>query len=158
MTLTPEALAGLQRVSDPWGILTLLTITGAGIPEPLRLVSDTRNLVSAGHTYIGLEFDLIPPREAAKEIPRAQLRITNTGRDITQLLEALPAGEEYTAAIAYVYRKQPNVQFRGFAAPMSGFAADPLYISASMGPGELLRRSVTNVRYDPVTAPGLFPD
>lgn len=158
MSLTTESTAALQRVSDPHGFLNLLTITGGGIVQPVRIVDDTRDLVSQGETFLGLPFEVIPPKDASKEVPRAQLRIDNVGRELGQELESLEPGAELTATFQSVYRAQPDVVQYEFTAPLSGVRVNVFTASATMGPTELMRRSAVNIRFDPQTAPGLFPD
>lgn len=158
MSLSAPARAALHRVDDPQGVLWLLTITGGGIVEPIRLVSDTRDHTSNGETFIGIPFEVVPPKDAAKEVPRAQLRLDNIGREFIAELEQIQPGAELTATLQCVYRATPDVIEQSFSAPLSGIRADAFSISASMGPTELLRRPAVNVRFDPITAPGLFPD
>lgn len=156
MSLSTQAREALQRVSDQQGLLWLLTITGGGLPAPVRLVNDTRNLVSLGQTFLALPFEVVPPKDAAKEVPRAQLRIDNIGRELLAELEKLPAGAELLATIQLVYRPTPDYIEYQFMAPLGSFRVDALTISASMGQSELMRLAATNIRFDPVTAPGLF--
>lgn len=157
MSLTTQSRAALQRVTDPHGFLELLTITGGGIAEPIRLVNDTRDCMSQGETFLRLPFKLVPPKQGAREVPRAQLRMDNVGRELVEELEALPLGAELEAKIQIVYRATPDVIDYEFTAPMSGIRADVLTITATIGPTELMRRPAVLVRYDPYTAPGLFP-
>lgn len=158
MIQSTPARAGLQRVSDPQGLLWLLTITGGGLPSPVRLVNDTSNVESAGEVFLALPFEVVPPKDAAKEVPRAQLRLDNVGRELTSELEKMPPGAELMATLQAIYRATPNVIEHSFTAPLSGMRADTFAITASMGPTELMRRPATNIRFDPTTAPGLFPD
>lgn len=158
MTLSTAATAAVQRVSDPQGLLHLLTLTGGGIPAPVRLVNDTRELISAGQTYLPLPFEVVLPKEAAKEVPRAQLRMDNIGRELVAELEALDPGAELMATIAVVYRATPDIVEFTFTAPLGAIRVDALSVSATVGPTELMRRPAVNVRFDPLTAPGLFPD
>lgn len=157
MSLSTSTAAALQRTSDPFGILELLTITGAGIAEPVRLVNDTRDLLSQGETFQALPFELVLPKDAAKETPRAQLRMDNVGRELTQELEALPPGAELTMVIQIVYRATPDVIEYEFKAPLSNVRTNLFSVTATVGPGEFMRRPAVNLRFDPFTAPGLFP-
>ena len=158
MSVSTTAAAGLPRVSDGQGLLTLLTITGGGIVTPIRLVNDTRNITSNSALFLGLPFEVVPPKQGTKETPRASLRIDNVGREIGQELEALQPGAELMATIQVIYRATPDVIEYEFTAPLSGVRANVFSISAVMGPTDLMRRPVVNVRFDPFTAPGLFPD
>lgn len=157
MSLSTNAIAASQRTSDGQGFQELLTITGGGIAEPVRLVNDTRDLLSQGETFLALPFELVLPKDAAKETPRAQLRIDNVGRSITAELEALEPGAELMATIQIVYRATPDVIEYEFTAPLSGVRANMFSITATVGPSDLMRRPAVNLRFDPFTAPGLFP-
>jgi len=157
LSLTTPAIEALQRVSDPHGFLYLLTITGAGIAEPIRLVNDTRDFISQGHVFIALPFELVPPKQGAKEVPRTQIQIDNTGREIVQVLEALPPGAELTARVQAVYRPEPDNVQSEWVAPMSGLKANVSTISAEIGPSALMTRPAVAIRFDPHSAPGLFP-
>lgn len=159
MSLSTPARAALQRVNDPQGLLWLLTITGGGLPDPVRLVNDTRNLVSGGETFLGgLAIEVVPPKDAAKEAPRAQLRIDNIGRELLAELEKLPLGAELMGRIQFVYRATPDYIEYDFSSPLGRVRADVFTLTSSMGPTELMRWPATNLRFDPTTAPGLFPD
>lgn len=158
MSLTTTAIAATQRTSDAHGFLYLLTITGGGIAEPVRIVNDTRDCTSQTFLFLALPFELVLPKDATKEMPRAQLRIDNIGRELGQELEALPPGADLTAKIQVVYRATPDVVEYEFTAPLSGVKANVFSASATMGPTELMRRPSVNIRFDPFTAPGLFPD
>jgi hypothetical protein len=158
MSLSATTHTALQRTADPFGLVELLTIDGDGLEAPVRLVNDTANFVSGGETYLGLPFSLTFPEAATSEVPRAQLRIDNVGLEITADLEALPPGSELMATVATAYRKTPDTIEYSFTAPLFGVRADVMSISASVGPGDLMRRPAVAIRYDPITAPGLFPD
>lgn len=157
MSLTTTAIAATQRTSDAHGFLYLLTITGGGIVAPVRIVNDTRDLTSQGFLFLALPFQLVLPKDAAKETPRAQLQIDNVGRSITAELEALEPGAELTATIQVVYRATPDVIEYEFMAPLSGVRANMFSVTATVGPSDLMRRPAVNLRFDPFTAPGLFP-
>ena len=158
MTLSSTAIAAVQRTTDGVGFLELLTISGGGIAVPVRLVNDTRDVTSGGELFLACPFEVVPPMDAAKEVPRAQLRIDNVGREIGQELEALEPGAELVATFQVVYRATPNVIEYGFTAPLSGIRANVFTVSAVMGPTDLMRRPAVAIRFDPFTAPGLFPD
>jgi hypothetical protein len=158
MSVSATTRTALQRTSDPFGLVELLTIEDGGLPAPVRLVNDTREFVSAGQTYLPLPFALTFPEAAAGEVPRALLRVDNVGLEITADLEALPPGAELMATVAAAYRKTPDTIEYSFKAPLFGVRADLMSINASAGPGDLMRRPAVAIRYDPTTAPGLFPD
>lgn len=157
MTISDSTLTALQRTDDSFGILYRLEISGGGLSQPVRLVADTRDLQSEGASWTGLPFSVQMPRQADKEIPRAQIVIDNVGREITADLEAMPPASELLATISVVHRQTPDVVDYRFKAPISSVSANPLSVTASMGVADLWRRPAVNMRFDPLTAPGLFP-
>lgn len=158
MSVSPTTVRALQRLTDTGGMLALLTISHSSITVPVRLVNDTRALVSNGLTFLPLPFAVTLPQDMSKEVPRAQLQMDNVGRDLTADLEALPPGAVLTATLAVVHRSTPNVIEYSFTAPLSGVRIDVTAVTATMGPADLLRRAAVQTRFDPVTSPGLFPE
>ena len=145
-------------MDDSGGVLQLLEIASPSMSTPVRVVGDTRDLVSNGVTYIGLPFTVGLPSDKAGEVPRAKLVVDNVGRDLTGVLEALPPGAVLTATIKVVHRSTPDVVDYQFVAPMNGVRVDMGRLSATMGPDDLMRRPAVLLRFDPTNSPALFPD
>lgn len=158
MTVSASTIRWLHKVDDPHGPLVLLKIDHAALSAPVRLVADTRNLVTLGDTYIGLPMGVTLPDDKANEVPRARLVMDNVGRDLTAELERLPPGAALQATLMVVHRSSPGVVDYEFTAPLSGVRASMGTVSTAMGPGDLLRRPAVGLRFDPFTAPGIFPD
>lgn len=158
MTVSAATAARLQRTDDTGGVLTLLKIEHPSLSGPLRVVSDTRNLDSNGETFIGIPFQVKLPTDADKETPRAQLRMDNVGREMTAELEKLPPGAALQATLMVVHRATPDVVDYQFTASLVGVHIDSGLLTASISTGDLMRRPAVAIRFDPVTAPGLFPD
>ena len=158
MTVSAATAKKLHQVDDNGGVQVLLKIDHAALSAPVRLVNDTRNLVTLGDTYIGLLFSVTLPNDKAREVPRAKLQMDNTGRELTAELERLPPGAALMATLMIVHRSTPGVVDYQFMAPLSGLRVDQSAVSATMGPDDLMRRPATLLRFDPVTAPALFPD
>ncbi|WP_367846444.1 DUF1833 family protein [Rhodoferax sp. WC2427] len=158
MTTSAATTRNLHAVDDPQGVLMLLQLDHPALSGPVRLVNDTRNLVTLGATYLGLPFSISLPNDKAKEVPRAKLQMDNVGRELTAELERLPPGAALMATILMVHRTTPGVVDYSFTAPLSGVRVDMHTLSATMGPDDLLRRPAVLLRYDPISAPALFPD
>ena len=157
MSLTPTTVRALQRVDDTAGMLVLLEISHPSLSGPVHVVNDTRSFVSQGVTYVGLPFRIDLPNDKAKEVPRAQLQVDNVGRELSAELERLPPGAVLQATISIVYRGTPDVVEYSFTSPLSSVKADQLAVSASMGPDDVMRLPAVRKRFDPRTAPAIFP-
>lgn len=157
MSLTPTTVRALQRVDDTAGMLVLLGIDHPALSGPVRIVNDTRAVVSRGTTYVGLPFRVDLPNDKSKEVPRAQLQMDNVGRELSAELERLPPGAVLQATISLIYRSAPDVVEYEFTSPLSAVKADQLSVSASMGPDDVMRLPAVRKRFDPRTAPAVFP-
>lgn len=156
-TVSPASVAQLQATTDVHGFLELLIIEHDSWPEPVRIVNDTRAWTIGGHQYVGLQFRVKKPTAAQGETPRAQLQIDNVGRDLGTALESLPPGSTLLATLREVSRATPTVTDSQFIALLGGFNATTEAVTCTMGPDDTLRQSAVRVRFDPATAPGLFP-
>lgn len=157
MTVSQASARALQRVDDQGGMLMLLSIVHPALSGPVHVVNDSTSLTSKGIEFIGLPFSVTLPTDASKEVPRARLQMDNVGRDLTLELERLPPGAVLTATLRAVHRSTPNVIDYEFTSPLSGVTVDVLTVSATLGPGDIMRRPAVSMRFDPRTAPALFP-
>ena len=148
--------AQLQSPADPHGLLELITIEHASFSEPVRLVNDTRGWTSGGNAFTALPFAIKWPNQISNETPRAQLQMSNVGREFTALLEALPVGAELLATLQAVSRATPNVVAYEFISVLTGLQVTPQTISAQIGSDDIMRRPCVLLRADPTTLPGLF--
>lgn len=156
MSLSQPTAAALQRVNDGQGLLILLSIEHPSLSGPVKVVSDTRSVISNGETYTPLPFAITLPNDKNKEVPRARLQVDNVGRELTGELERLPPGAALQATIRVVYRATPNFIDYEFTSPLSNIKVDQLTVTATMGPDDIMRRPATLLRFDPITAPALF--
>lgn len=89
--LSPAAKYAMNSQSTDEVFVMLLTITGDGLPEPLRIASDpkellpnagVRGVVSRGDEYIFLPINVTLPTDDDTGIARARISIDNIGREI----------------------------------------------------------------------------
>ena len=153
--VSPSMRAQLQRVTDPAGVLVLLTLSHPSI-ETVYVVNDTRSWTIAGTVYVALPFRFKLPNSTAGEAPRAQIELDNVGRDLTDELEKLPAGGALLATFRLVSRNAPTVVEYEFQAPLSGVVATTQVVTATVGNDDAYRAPAVKMRYDPSNSPGLF--
>lgn len=157
MPVSTSTVAALQSTSDSNGLLELLTLEGDSLSAPIYIVNDTRSWTIGGITYTAFPFRIKLPGQAQKENPRATLVLDNVGRELTDELEALSPGDTLVATCRLVNRATPTVVDAEFVSALSGISVTTALVTASMGPDDVMRQSAIRVRFDPVTAPGVFP-
>jgi len=145
-----------QRVTDTVGTLMLLEVSARSFPEVLRIVNDTRDWISNGVTYTGVQFGFKLPDDVSGQAPRAQLVLSNVGRAITEDLERLGPGELVTARLMITDRADPDVIEQDHYLPMTSVSVNPQTATSACGVDFLTRQQAVRVRFNPHSAPGLF--
>lgn len=144
-----------QRVTDTAGTLVLLEISAPSFAEVLRIANDTRDWVSNGVTYVGVPFGIKMPDDLAGQAPRAQLVLTNVGREITEDLERLPPGEVVTARMIITDRANPNDVEEDHFLPMVTVSVNSQTATASCGVDYLMRQQAVRLRFNDFNTPGV---
>ncbi|MFC6838622.1 DUF1833 family protein [Xanthomonas theicola] len=145
-----------QRVTDTSGDLVFLELSAPSFTATLRLVNDTRNWVSNGNEYIGFPFGFTLPEDTAGQTPKAQLRIDNVGRGMTDDLERLQPNETVMAKLLISDRADPNAIERTFYLPLTGVSVNGATATASAGVDFIMRQQAVKLRATPYTLPGIF--
>lgn len=145
-----------QRVSDPSGVLLLLEISAPSIPGVLRMVNDTQDATSNGHTYVGFPFRFKLPDDTSGQPPRAVLEIDNVGRELTADLERLQPNEIMTARLHIVDAGDPDTIYQTFVLPIYAVSVNQQVATAQLGVDYIMRQAAVKWRYTPYTSPGIF--
>lgn len=145
----------LHRVTDAAGMLLLLVLEHPAM-ETAYVVNDTRDWSIGGIDYVGLGFRFKLPNSVAGEPARAAIEIDNVGRELVPALEALPPGASLQATFRLVSRAQPTVVDFEMSAPFSGVSITTELVTAVIGNQDAFAAPAIKMRYDQVTAPGLF--
>lgn len=165
MTLSTDMRAQLEAVDDGDGFLLLALMDSPLLSAPVYVVSDTRDLqapavgrdgIERVVTFVGIPMKVTLPTDVPQEASRAQLEITNVGRELTAELEALPLGSVLDLMLRIVSRARPTQVEWEFPAAISRITATVQRVVIVMGDDALVRQSAVLLRYDPTTAPGLF--
>lgn len=155
MAVSTAMRTQLQRVTDPAGMLVLLTLEHPDM-ETARVVNDTRNWTIGGQTFVGLPFRFKLPDQTSGQAPRAQLEMDNVGSGLAGELEKLGPAGVLMATLQVVSRNAPTTVELEFKAPLSGVTATVQSVTANVGHDDALRAPAVKVRYDPANSPGLF--
>lgn len=145
-----------QRVTDAVSTLMLLEVTAPSFPETLRIANDTKDWVSNGVVYTGVQFGFKLPDDVSGQAPRAQLVLSNVGRAITEDLERLAPGELVTARLMITDRADPNLIEQDHYLPMTSVSVNTQTATAACGVDYLTRQQAVRLRFNPQTSPGLF--
>lgn len=147
-----------QSVSASGGTapLTLLEITHSDLARPVRVVNDTSPVTFEGHVYQPLRFELSLPDDQEGQVPRARFSLDNVGRELSQWIDASLGGAGAQVRLIEILRADPATVEYEVTMRAEGVTMTATAITGELVFGDLLHRPAVNVRYDPLTAPGLF--
>lgn len=140
--------------SDP--PLVLLEITHPGLPQPVRVVGDSQDLVSNGNVFVGMGFRVRLPDELQGQQPRAELGVDNIGRELMQWIEASAGGRNARVRFMQVLRSNPNNIEWEISMYLNNVKANLAEVSGELGFPRLLDVPAVQMRADPQTMPGIF--
>ena len=137
--------------------LTALEITHLDLNTPIRVVNNTENITIEGNEYIALRFDAVFADDQQGQVPRAQIRIDNVGRALTEPLDRIGGGAGAAIRAMQVMRDaDPKVIEWEVTMDLAGVTVNQLEVTATLGFDPLLSRAAVTLRHDPQNSPGLF--
>lgn len=154
-SLSAAAKAAVYAPETGLAALCLITITGTGIPTPLRFVNNQTDVVSRGSTYLATAFQINIPDEKEDSPPRVALSFDNVDRQIVQAIRTLPAAPQ--VALEIVFSGSLSTVEAGpfnFTLRNVDYTAD--IINGELWFEDFLNEGFPADSFTPSTAPGLF--
>ena len=150
--LLKEAVAS-QETGEVF--LLLLTINHNTLSEPIRLVSDTKDVVSRGNTYIAYPMGIILPDDTDSGGPQVSIVIDNVDRSIIQTVRTLTTPP--SVSIEVVLASTPDVveaAFYNFI--FRNITANALTVSGTLSIDNFSGEPFPGDTLTPGKFPGLF--
>lgn len=135
--------------------LMILTIEHPEIDPPIRVVANTEDIVSRGHTYVAYPFELELPADTAEEVPEVQLSFDNIDRVLTDTIRTMR--DAATVTIEVVLADTPDVVEAGpFFMTMKDVDYNAAVIAVTLGFEDILNEPFPKDTFTPATHPGIF--
>ena len=155
MTLSITARAALAAEDTDEVFVTLLTLDNADFASPVRVCSNSENVISNGNTFVPCPFDLALPDSPEEGPSTASLVIENVSREIID--EIRLTATPITVLIEIVLASSPNT----IELALPNFLLRAIEANAETISGELLTDDTSNDawptdRMDPGRVPGIF--
>jgi kynureninase len=151
------SIAQLQTVEDGHGFIETLELSYPGSAAwTVRLCNDTRSWTIADQEWTALPFRISLPSRLSGESPKASVIVDNVGREMMQLLEALPFDAQVNATMAVRSRATPATVEYQFTAALSGIVANQTTVSGTISVDTDMQRPAVLRRFDPTHSPGVF--
>ncbi|BAE72724.1 conserved hypothetical protein [Xanthomonas phage OP1] len=145
-----------QRLTDYSGILQVLEISAAYLPDTLRLVKDVKDWTINGQDYIGLEFTITLPEDRSGSNGVLEIKMSNVGRDVTEDLEKRPPDQMMTAVLKLSDRQTPGEFYRIIPMPIDRVSIDAQTVTLTASMDSIMRQQACRLRFTPFITPGLF--
>ena len=106
-TLSTVAVNAALAQENPDPFLVLLAISHPNMPEPLRVVNNTEEIVSNGKTYVPFPFEVVLGMDDAEQLPEVRLTIDNVERALVETIRL--AQDAPKVSLRVVLASQPSV-------------------------------------------------
>ena len=134
----------------------LVEITHPDLGATVRLARDTQDLISNGNTYTAIAFDITLPDDLQNSLPRAQFRIDNVGRELTQWIDTSSGGRGAQVRVMQVMRSDPDVIEYDVTLDLMSVKQNGAHISGELGYEDTLNVPALAETYRNDNTPPLF--
>ncbi len=154
-TITTASLNAINAAQTAAVFLVLLTIDHDDLAAPIRVCSNSTDIVSRGNTFVAFPFDISLPDDAENGAPRARLSIDNVDRSIVQAIRTITSSPSIlieivrSADLATV--EASFVDFR-----MTNIAYDAQVVTADLTVEDYTAEPFPAGQFTPSLFPGLF--
>lgn len=153
--LSNELLTQLfnQESDDPF--LTLVTLTHADLPEPIRLVNNTKNITSRGNIYQAFPMKIRLPVDDGESSREFAIDFDNVGLELIEEIRSVTT--QIGVTMEMVLASMPDevqMAFSDFYINSVGYNKQK--ITAKVILDSFLNVEMTSERYNPSNFPGIF--
>ena len=145
--------------ADAWSpesdlYLVLLDIDHPDLAQTISVVNNTVNVISNGITYVAFPFEIALPESPENSPPRAELTISNVGREISQAIRSV--GSPPSVTIAVFRQATPDViEALHVGMKLTGVSYDAQQVSGQLVREDLVTEPYPAMTYSPAEFNGL---
>ena len=155
MTYSQGFKINVNKLNADENVLALVVINHPFIPEPIRLVNDSRNFVLDGETYLAMPFTLSRQSDVQGELPRVSLTIANIGRSLIKWIDSTNGGRDAEITVLLA-RRSLQVKEEEISFGISSVSINSESVNFNLViQNNLIKRSIRWI-YDKDHAAGLF--
>lgn len=146
--------------ADAWApesdlYLVLLTISHPDLPDPIRVVNNNESVTSESISYAAFPFEIALPESQENAPPRAELSISNVGREIGQAIRSI--GSPPSVTIAVIRQETPDVvEALHVGMKLSGVSYDAQQVSGQLVREDFVTEPYPALTYSPAEFGGLI--
>ncbi len=153
-SLSIATLEALNAPETDRVFLSLLTITEAQLPDPIRVVNNHETITSRGDDFLPFWFDLDLPSDQGEAISSVRLRIDNVDRQIVEAVR-LASGRP-VALLEVVLDSDPDQVEASFSMTLHNASYDAQTVTAELKVDDVGSLRCPNHIVTPQNYPDLF--
>lgn len=154
-TLSPEMLAQIfgQEADDCF--LVLLTISHPDMPQPIRLVNNTEDVVSNGETYSAFPFKITLPADDGEKMHEVPIELDNASLELIETLRSIT--DPLDVNLKMILGSIPDdIQMEMGELKIGSIIYNKDRITGKMYQDNFMNSALTSEKYTPKNFPGLF--
>jgi len=155
MTISPQARQSLFHSETSDRFIVLITISHPSISTPIRVCSNSQDIISRGQAYYAYPFQLQLPDSTSDQPPKAQLQIDNVTPEIINALRTITTSPTITFEIV----RAENLNVVEVSMPnfiLNSIQYDALIITGDISVEQYITEPYPAGSYTPGRFPGLF--
>lgn len=146
----------LAAVNSPEIPYVLLEINNAELSVPVRVINDTEDLVSLGHTFIGCPFRVTMPDDLENQLPKASLSIDNVSKELMYWIEKSGGAKGTSVRFMQVMRSRPDIIEWEITMNLYNISCTPKEVTGELGYENLFTKPAVSIQYRSSNSPGIF--
>lgn len=159
--MIPPSVDGEPQYNGRYYVCTVAGTSGASLPALPTTVGQTVvdggvTWQCAGNQFKAVAFQVKKPDDVEQQLPRAELAMSNVGKELVGWLEASGGGRGATCRMMEMLRSDPNTIEWEVTLDLVNIEINPAQVSGSLGFEDLLNKPAVAITYRPDVAPGLF--
>lgn len=152
--LSANAVSAILAENTGEVFLVIVTITHASLATPLRFVNNNEDITSSGNVFTAFPFEVNLPQEQESQEYRAQLRIDNIDRQVSDAIRALPTTPSVNLEV--VLASSPDTVELSFDFSVESVEISDTTVTAELVDADLTREPYPGDVFNPVDFPALF--
>lgn len=154
-TVSSTALRAMFSAETDEVFIVLLTISHPKLLPPLRVCSDSSDIVSRGNTFISYPFAITLPSDEESAPPKASITIDNVSKDIVDVLRTIDSPAEFTIEI--IRAAAPDTVEIGYTEfELRNVKGDVFTLTGDLTVEDISSEPFPYKTFSPAAFPGLF--
>lgn len=145
-----------NKLNADEAVLVCVEISGGLLSIPIRLVNDSKNLVSNGNDFIALPFQVNRQSDVQGELPKASFIIPNIGRELVKWIDYSGGGKGATIKVMLIRRSNPDVIEETLLFSIASVSVTTELVTFNLIVQNNLVRKACRMIYDTKKCRGLF--